>query len=292
MSDFDMVQDVAAVAEFGSMGAAARVRGRPQQYISRSVQKFESLVGVKLFERHSFGVMVTPEGRAAIILAGSAARIYQDILGLREQEATTGIRCAVAADVLTWAHADNFRTACLGSGYAVCSLQSIGAATPNSALFLERHDLLFCKQPDTVLENCEFRPMLFAEYDLGVLRGPSQVPHLVPKSLWRYVEPLVTAQQATIFSDLHAAHWIADAGDGQCLEPTRYCIDDTSQGPAVAPNGPKPLGASNPLRVSCGLYFRKVDASRFNIDAIEERLRRLLSTQHALCCEAASMVAL
>ena len=285
-----MVQDVAAVAEFGSMGAAARVRGRPQQYISRSVQKFESLVGVKLFERHSFGVMVTPEGRAAIVLAGSAARIYQDILGLREQETTKGIRCVVAADILNWTHADNLRTACLSSGYAVCSLQSIGAATPNSALFLERHDLLFCKQPDTVQENCEFRPILFAEFDLRALQNPPQAPHLVPKSLWPYVEPLVGPQQATIFSDLQAAQHFAEADDGKCLAPIRYCIDVSAHGHAAAPEGAKPLGTAKTLHVSCGLYFRKVDASRFNIDAIEERLRRLLSTQHARCCEAAGVV--
>lgn len=290
MSDFDMMQDVAAVAEFGSMGAAARVRGRPQQYISRSVRKFESLVGVKLFERHNFGVTVTPQGRAAVILAGSAARIYQDILGLREQETKAGIRCAFAADILTWAHADSFRKACQSSGYAVSSLQSIGAATPNSALIFEKSDLLFCTEPDNAQEHCEFRPILFAEFDLDALRPPHPASPLIPKSLWRHVEALVEPQQTTVFSDLQAGRWIAKTTDAKCLEPVRYCLDDAAN--AIALEGPKPVRGAETLRISCGLYYRKVDASRFNIDAIGERMHRLFSDQYTACCKTASIVAL
>jgi DNA-binding transcriptional LysR family regulator len=80
-------RDVVAVAEHGSMHAAARYLGVAQPALTRSIRALERDLGVPLFERRSRGVAVTPIGeifvlRAKAILA-DMSRARDEIVQLR-----------------------------------------------------------------------------------------------------------------------------------------------------------------------------------------------------------------
>ena len=67
------LRDVLAVAERGSLRAAARYLGVAQPALTRSIQALERELGIPLFERQSTGVAVTPMG-ALFIRRASAVR--------------------------------------------------------------------------------------------------------------------------------------------------------------------------------------------------------------------------
>ena len=56
------LRDVVAVAERGSLRAAARHLGIAQPAITRSIREIERELGVVLFERRARGVVLTPMG--------------------------------------------------------------------------------------------------------------------------------------------------------------------------------------------------------------------------------------
>ena len=57
------IRDLTAVAQRGSMRAAARQLGITQAAISRSIREIEHELGVPLFERGTKGVVLTPLGQ-------------------------------------------------------------------------------------------------------------------------------------------------------------------------------------------------------------------------------------
>ena len=59
---FSALRDFLAVAERGSLRAAARQLGHSQPAISRSIQELERELGLALFERRATGVTLTPMG--------------------------------------------------------------------------------------------------------------------------------------------------------------------------------------------------------------------------------------
>ena len=63
---FSQFRDVVAVAECGSLRAAARRLNLAQPTISRSIQEIEHDLGIVLFERHARGILVTELGRAFV----------------------------------------------------------------------------------------------------------------------------------------------------------------------------------------------------------------------------------
>src|SRR5213082_1485224 len=58
----NQLRDVLAVAERGSLRAAARHLGVAQPALSRSIQELERELGVPLFERQATGVVITAMG--------------------------------------------------------------------------------------------------------------------------------------------------------------------------------------------------------------------------------------
>lgn len=66
------LRDVIAVAERGSLRAAARHLGIAQPTLTRSIRELERELGVTLFERRARGMSVTPIGERFILRAASA----------------------------------------------------------------------------------------------------------------------------------------------------------------------------------------------------------------------------
>jgi len=67
------IRDLLAVAEKGSLRAAARQLGLAQPSISRSIRELERELGAPLLERQARGTVLTPAGRMFVRRAGAAA---------------------------------------------------------------------------------------------------------------------------------------------------------------------------------------------------------------------------
>ncbi len=64
--DWSLVQAFLAVAETGSLSAAARATGSSQPTLGRQIQTIETALGVELFRRHAKGLALTETGQAML----------------------------------------------------------------------------------------------------------------------------------------------------------------------------------------------------------------------------------
>lgn len=69
LSDWSLVQSFLAVAETGSLSAAARRLGRSQPTLGRQVQALEADLGVSLFDRHARGLRLSSVGQQLLPMA-------------------------------------------------------------------------------------------------------------------------------------------------------------------------------------------------------------------------------
>jgi LysR family transcriptional regulator of abg operon len=104
------LRDIAAVAERGSLRAAARQLGVAQPAITRSIREVERELGVALFERRPRGVVLTPMGelflKRAVTVLGELRRAREEIDQARGM--TTGevsVALSTAAQISLLPHA-------------------------------------------------------------------------------------------------------------------------------------------------------------------------------------------
>ncbi|WP_299699014.1 LysR family transcriptional regulator [uncultured Tateyamaria sp.] len=80
--DWSQIQSFAAVAEHGSLSAAARAQNSSQPTLSRHIAQLEATLGTRLFDRSSGGMILTDEGTDllahATTMADAAARFGTD----------------------------------------------------------------------------------------------------------------------------------------------------------------------------------------------------------------------
>ncbi|WP_424985141.1 LysR family transcriptional regulator [Microbulbifer sp. S227A] len=69
LRDWSLVQSFLAVADTGSLSAAARVLGCSQPTLGRQVQALENALGVELFTRHARGLALSDAGAGLIPMA-------------------------------------------------------------------------------------------------------------------------------------------------------------------------------------------------------------------------------
>ncbi|EAQ13922.1 LysR family transcriptional regulator [Maritimibacter alkaliphilus HTCC2654] len=75
--DWSLIRAFLAVAETGSLSAAARTLGSSQPTVGRQVREVETALGVELFQRHAKGLSLTETGAAML----SAAKRMRDSVG-------------------------------------------------------------------------------------------------------------------------------------------------------------------------------------------------------------------
>jgi DNA-binding transcriptional LysR family regulator len=104
------LRDITAVAERGSLRAAARQLGIAQPAITRSIREIERELGVALFERRPKGIILTPMGelflRRANTVLSELQRAREEIDQARGQ--TTGhvaVALSTAAQIALFPHA-------------------------------------------------------------------------------------------------------------------------------------------------------------------------------------------
>jgi DNA-binding transcriptional LysR family regulator len=78
--DWNDVRTFLAVAESGSLNAAARVLGMTQPTISRRMEDLEYRLGARLFQRSSRGISLTEAGETVHDLAATMARFGESIV--------------------------------------------------------------------------------------------------------------------------------------------------------------------------------------------------------------------
>lgn len=78
----NQLRDIAAIAEHGSLRAAARHLGLAQPALTRSVHELEHELGAPLFERRARGMALTPVGEAFV---RRARAILSDVRRAREE---------------------------------------------------------------------------------------------------------------------------------------------------------------------------------------------------------------
>jgi len=66
MPNWSLLQSFAAVAEYGSLSAAARAIGVSQPTLSRHVSELEKIIGQRLFFRTPAGLQLSPKGEQLI----------------------------------------------------------------------------------------------------------------------------------------------------------------------------------------------------------------------------------
>ncbi len=75
--DWSLIRAFLAVAEIGSLSAAARTLGSSQPTVGRQVREVETALGVELFQRHAKGLSLTETGAAML----PAAKRMRDSVG-------------------------------------------------------------------------------------------------------------------------------------------------------------------------------------------------------------------
>ncbi|EEE38891.1 transcriptional regulator, LysR family [Rhodobacteraceae bacterium KLH11] len=69
LSDWSLIQSFLAVAQTGSLSAAARMLGRSQPTLGRQVHALEEELGVSLFDRHARGLTLSEVGQQVLPMA-------------------------------------------------------------------------------------------------------------------------------------------------------------------------------------------------------------------------------
>jgi len=99
LESWDDIQYVLAVARAGSFVIAAEKLGTNQTTVSRHVQRLERRLGVKLFDRYSHGMRLTPNGAGLIEKARNmelAANEIERHLGGVDQKMTGSVCIAIS----------------------------------------------------------------------------------------------------------------------------------------------------------------------------------------------------
>ncbi len=102
--DWSLVQAFLAVADHGSLSAAARALGASQPTIGRQIHTMEEELGVELFQRHEKGLALTEAGQGLLASARAMRQAVHDIelraLGKGEAlEGTVRITSSVAVAI-------------------------------------------------------------------------------------------------------------------------------------------------------------------------------------------------
>lgn len=190
---FNAVRDFLAVAERGSLRAAARQIGGSQPAMSRSIQELERELGVVLFERTGTGVQLTPMGQVFLRRASSV----QNELRLAQEEL------------------DQLRGETHGRLTVALSSVPHLALLPNALRpFRQRYPHVTMNIIDAVFPNVEVG-LKESRIDCYIGPGPAEVgPELLREKLFDNTRVIMARkghplEQARSLKDLVDAEWIS-----------------------------------------------------------------------------------
>lgn len=209
---FSSVRDFLAVAERGSLRAAARQLGSAQPAISRSIQELERELGVVLFERRPTGVRLTPMGEVFLRRASTVRnelRLAQEELDQLRGE-THGRLTIALSSVAHMALLPN-------------ALRPFRLRYPNVSL-----DIIDAVYPTVELDLKESR------VDLYIGPAPGDVaPELLTEKLFDNTR-LIVGRKGHPLAQARSLHDLADA---EWITTSITHIAEEELGPLFAQNG-------------------------------------------------------
>jgi DNA-binding transcriptional LysR family regulator len=97
----DDLNDFLLVASHGGLGKASRISGRSKATLSRRILEFEEAIGVRLLERGSRNIELTPAGQSLLAqTAGPLQEIKDAMSAARDAQSTPRGLLRIAAPVL------------------------------------------------------------------------------------------------------------------------------------------------------------------------------------------------
>ncbi len=147
--DTNMFRYAVAVAESGSISAAARKLFMSQPALTKQISKLESQLGLKLFERNRTPVVVTSDGAVFLEYAVKFIALEDEMRTMLEQGTESALKCVLVA------------TTHRGGDYA----------GTHTAAFLERHRGIQIEYLDMSADECE-AALLNEEVDLAIYTDP------------------------------------------------------------------------------------------------------------------------
>ncbi|WP_299769281.1 LysR family transcriptional regulator [uncultured Tateyamaria sp.] len=179
--DWSQIQSFAAVAEHGSLSAAARAQNSSQPTLSRHIAQLEATLGTRLFDRSSGGMVLTDEGTDllahATTMADAASRFGTDrdghgkeIAGTVRLTASHVVASFILPPILCELHAT----------YPGIEIEVIASDTTENLLRREADIALRMyrpTQPDVIAKH-------IADLPLGAYAAPSYIKkHGAPETL-------------------------------------------------------------------------------------------------------------
>lgn len=177
-----------AVAEFGSITAAAKKLYMGQPNLSKSIKELEAEIGIRLFRRTARGVAPTPDGEKFLRYAQNVLTQMDILESTFEPQAVSGISLSIAVS---------------GVGYAAHAFRRFLSHKSASVFHVQYRE---------VERSCVFDDIASGFADIGIIRCPAddnesdiymQRNRIVCKTLWDYTAMLLMDQ----------AHPLADCAD-------------------------------------------------------------------------------
>ena len=136
--DWSLIQSFLAVAETGSLSAAARTLGRSQPTLGRQIQSLEQTLGAQLFDRHARGLKLSETGNNLLPLARQMHQAMNEIAltaAGQSQQLEGSVR--ITASVLTSHYVLPMIFAAIRAAEPAIQLDLIPSDTTENLLFRE-----------------------------------------------------------------------------------------------------------------------------------------------------------
>ena len=208
-SDWSHVQSFLAVAETGSLSAAATKLGQSQPTIGRHVKALEDELGVELFHRHARGLSLTDVG-ADIRPAAEAMRASMATIALKAeaQSDTSEGTVRIASSDFVAHHVLPKMLSEIRAEYPGIQLVVIPSDNTENLLFREADIAIRMYRPDQL----ELVTRHVADIELGTFAARSYLDrHGRPKTAADLLDyDMVGYDQSTLITDtMHALGWPA-----------------------------------------------------------------------------------
>jgi DNA-binding transcriptional LysR family regulator len=138
--DIDLVRTFMAVADHGSMTAAANARFLTQSAVSQQIKRFEDMLGSPLFDRDRRGLRLTPPGERLLFKARRLLALNDDIWSEMTADTLQGkVRLGLPYDLVGALTVPVLKV--YAETYPLVEVSLICASSPELMIALERREV-------------------------------------------------------------------------------------------------------------------------------------------------------
>ncbi len=138
--DIDLLRTFMAVADHGSMTAAANARYLTQSAVSQQIKRFEDMLGSTLFERNRRGLRLTPPGERLLTKARRILALNDDIWSEMTADALQGkVRLGLPYDLVSVITVPVLKA--YAEAYPLVEVSLMCASSPELTTALDRREV-------------------------------------------------------------------------------------------------------------------------------------------------------